>query len=708
MEPLTNMQSVESAKHTSVQDDGDQANNVLNQGNSTASSAAAAADGHTVASNNSDHQQCHPGRDNGEIWSMRVQQELLTLTTTKDETNTTDDLSSSSAMLPHFVSIPDYTLNIENGTCFVTVAIQVSNNNTTLATTRKQDKKENETSTLAATTETVVVIMDLSLRETSTTSATPSFSYPFVSPLARLHSGHEFFPSQSTATLGSYISMDDLDWTPSLHLTDVILHIALKIRESILQGEPIHATENDEFDETDPIDKVVGEVVDEVKRGARRLASKLGSLGKASFLSPPASTSAMTATSDNIKSTPSPRQRTVRGLLSGRSKNAASSPEDGNNKNDRGSSAVVKIGMEINLLEEPWVASHGVYSCKAIRRPPFVDQVMAAATAANSNSKDGPQQQPSFSSPTSMFRSLAQSARSVMEESFLMITDTQIVELRASKLNMQMGTVTFCISIEFMSKLKFRRHESLSLFFKTAPEDPLIYMCPDSGDAVHQIQSVLKQKGVRGKHTNAAAYRAIHEALEMVKVIQAKEAGIDYKPSVEGVNEIMDLYRQAAEKFESAGDVRHEEVVTHMRKFLAKASTIGILDGSLLLSNKDLEKPLPSPLPTGSTLHPLSPPNDDATGTIESPTALNPMSPSSITSSQAASSDTNMMNDLSDLNNDVEKYHLNDDDDEDEDAPIRENTSSEDFGINDIDDMAADLDAMMREADKELAELMSS
>jgi hypothetical protein len=107
-----------------------------------------------------------------------------------------------------------------------------------------------------------------------------------------------------------------------------------------------------------------------------------------------------------------------------------------------------------------------------------------------------------------------------------MVTETHILELRTSKLNAQMGTVVFCVKIDLMAKLKFRRQESVSLFFKMAPDDPLIYMCPESVDAVQQIQSVLKRKGVRGKHTNAAAYRAINEALEMVQAIQAKETAL--------------------------------------------------------------------------------------------------------------------------------------------------------------------------------------
>eukprot|EP01083_Nonionella_stella_P004889 14289_1 len=42
----------------------------------------------------------------------------------------------------------------------------------------------------------------------------------------------------------------------------------------------------------------------------------------------------------------------------------------------------------------------------------------------------------------------------------------------------------------------------------------------------------------------------------------------------------MDLYRQAAEKFETAGDPRHTEVMSHMKRFLGQQFTTSILDGS--------------------------------------------------------------------------------------------------------------------------------
>jgi hypothetical protein len=358
----------------------------------------------------------------------------------------------------------------------------------------------------------------------------------------------------------------------------------------------------------------------------------------------------------------------------------------------------VRIGDEIHLLEEPWVSAHGVYSCKAIRRPAFVQKIMDAATERD--------EQESFSSPTAMFRSFTQSARSVLEESFLMITETHVIELKASKLNMSTGKVSFAIPVDKMAKLKFRRQESLSLFFKPAPDDPLIYMCPDSSDAVHQIQNVLKRHGVKGKHTNAAAHRAINEALHLVQEIQTKELALKHDPTVERVNEIMDLYRQTAERFEVAGDVRHEEVVTHMRKFLALPLTTSILDGSFKKPENKFNKPTSNEkgvVPEGEVLERTAAQleaDDDHDG------------PHGGCKEKEKENDKafeeNIDNLLKEAQEDVQNLKL----DSGGGSPSRgddtvgtSTSSDEDKSLADV---AADLDAMMREADKELAALMES
>ena len=285
-----------------------------------------------------------------------------------------------------------------------------------------------------------------------------------------------------------------------------------------------------------------------------------------------------------------------------------------------------------------------------------------------------------FAGAGAMFRSFTNSTKSLLEESFLMITESHIIELRSNKLNLSTGTVTFAIPVAMMAKLKFRRQESVSLFFKPAPDDALIYMCPDSADIVHQIQAVLKRHGVKGKHTNAATHRAINQALHLVQDIQTKELALKHDPSIDRVNEIMDLYRQAAERFEVAGDVRHEEVVVHMRKFLALPLTISVLDGSY-------KKPVGSsadnePISTITTSG-----QDEDEGVEKS---------SEFMDNLLAEAEADMAN----MKGDGDEV-----DDPELDAMLDEQN---DDGIGDADDAIADFENMLKEADNELAELMSS
>lgn len=276
-----------------------------------------------------------------------------------------------------------------------------------------------------------------------------------------------------------------------------------------------------------------------------------------------------------------------------------------------------------------------------------------------------------------MLRNFTNTARGVLEESFLMITESHIIEMKSNKLNLSTGTVTFAIPIDMMAKLKFRRQESISLFFKPAPDDPLIYMCPDSADCVHQIQMVLKRHGVKGKHTNAATHRAINEALLLVQEIQTKELALKHDPSIARVNEIMDLYRQAAERFEVAGDVRHEEVVTHMRKFLALPLTVSVLDGSYVHSElKSDNKPIASPK-SGST----EPKEEDKQFDENMDSLL-------------AEAETDLANMKGSNHEDKELENMFSDEQDD--------------GLGNTDDAIAEFENMLKEADAELAELMSS
>jgi hypothetical protein len=274
-----------------------------------------------------------------------------------------------------------------------------------------------------------------------------------------------------------------------------------------------------------------------------------------------------------------------------------------------------------------------------------------------------------------------------------MITNTHIIEVKASRINISTGKITLAIPIELMAKLKFRRQESVSLFFKPAPDDPLIYMCPDSGDVVHQIQSVLKRHGVKGKHTNAAAHRAINEALSLVQDIQTKELALKHDPTVDRVNDIMDLYRQAAERFEVAGDIRHEEVVTHMRKFLALPLTISILDGSFQRLDTGTPKSPVGKIPEGEVLERTPAQLDDDDLDVPGSTEKEKQSDKAF--------EENIDNLLKEAQADVENFRTGIESSNIDDALSEVDES----GLSDV---AADLDAMMKEADKELTALMNT
>lgn len=264
-----------------------------------------------------------------------------------------------------------------------------------------------------------------------------------------------------------------------------------------------------------------------------------------------------------------------------------------------------------------------------------------------------------------------------------------------------------------MAKLKFRREESLSLFFKKGSNDPLVYMCLDSALAVQDIQNVLKSHGVKGKHTNASTQRAVQMALNLVALIQQKEKELIDNPTVDKVNEIMDLYRQAAEKFESAGDPRHAEVMSHMQRFLTQQFTTSILDGSFSKTVKkpdvgSSEKKAVAPVPQGEILeqptYNLSQDEDDDDDVVpqatpekkqETPVKELPEDDPNDTTIQNMEAMMNeAMKDMSDLGKSLSKE--NDDTD----------AAADDFDA--FDSTFGELDAMLSDADAELNELLNS
>lgn len=662
-----------------------------------------------------------------EIWSTRLQRELLALTTGMhddggkdgDEGGGTKDV----ALLPPFVTVHDHTLDIAKALCQVTFQIEVvppSSATTPTTPTAGDDTAEAQehdaTATVAVENRYVLVSLDVSMQhnEKGEVQSSPN-TYPFQKPKATLKSGASLFAVGSDVADGDEIEVD-CDWTPSLHLSDAALNVALTIRESVRRKEPYFklpptttpTQQQQQGNNNNAIDSLLK------KFTAKTNGSKVIS-GVAA-----ARTKAAAAIQNKAHQIANKNHGNTHHH---NHNNAASPPPQRANK----ATDSLEIGDVINLGEHPYNVCAGMYSCKAIRRPQFVERALAEATAVlearnraeqaatghtanawgddDDDDREIPQGLGNYMKlqaggikkvagagmlgAGSVFKSMLTSAKSVMEESFLMVTDTNLVELKSNKLNVGSATVTFAIPISLLAKLKFRRQESISLFFKQAPDDPLIFMCPDSADAVQQIQIVLKRHGVKGKHTNAATQRAIQAALTIVGDIQAKEKRLELEPTVERVDEIMSLYRQAAERFESAGDARHEEVMNHMRKFLKKPKIASILDGTFNLSPSRKG----GPAPQGEVFAPTNCQLDDDDDSVNSGTGK-PRRKGSVTSSTGGVPSFDLENDEMD---DLDGFLANAD-----------GKGKTDTGGDEEHDPVAELDAMFSAADKELAEILSS
>ncbi|KAL3796681.1 hypothetical protein HJC23_009981 [Cyclotella cryptica] len=723
---------------------------------------------------------------NAEIWSTRLQREILAL-------ESSDDESRKMELLPPFITVVGHTLNIEGGIAKIEFRIDVElgddghmdGGDATGKAERKEggvsgdadgkpvgegvnadedtkmeaektdtetkeppepiaadDEDQNDKVAVECPPETqadqhVILVLDASMYWKPSDGSTqhekkhPSF-YPFQKPLAVLKSGSHHFSGGSTISNGDEVDID-LDWTPSIHLSDAVTNVALKIRECIKRGEPLHPSPKEEEDDDDDEGLLTKALIREAREAKESLLETKKAVGAifSSF------SSGIAAKSSSLGSSLAAKSQTMRGTFSSAMGESLSAFVDGGGaklddtaveekedetQENQARGGMPAIGEEIDLSENPWNQCIGMYSCKAIRRPAFVEAAMAEA--AEKKKSQETTTSPAFATAGSMFSRFAQSAKSVMEETFLMITEEYVVEFKSNRLNIGSGTVTFSINIDKMAKLKFRREESLSLFFKEATDDPLVYMCLDSALAVQDIQNVLKRHGVKGKHTNAATQRAVQMALNMVALIQQKEAELLDNPNVDRVNEIMDLYRQAAEKFEQAGDPRHAEVMLHMKRFLNQSFTTSILDGSFVKTSSPVSKKsassvdeaAPAAVPQGEILeqpsYNLSNDDDDDD---ESPMPV--VSTTSSTGSDEIKTPTKpepeklneTFQDVDDIieeaKRDMEEIGMGNDDI----FNILNSPPSKSSNVDgDNDDAFAELDAMLSDADKELNDLLNS
>lgn len=500
----------------------------------------------------------------GEIWSTRVQKEVLVLTNLEEKNNRN---IISCGLLPSFLKVKDYTLDIKKGVCKVCFLVVIEDilSNVKRFQCEKINRKDEDNikanqSHMIQTglsqdlnMVNITIILDASLRLYPHHKFDPSHSYPFLKPESFLEYGESFLPYGSTLHDSDPIEID-CDWTPSLHLNDAAQNIALKIRECMKRSEPFHskhflkATPNSlshRFTTTISDSSArISNFFQSVLSVATEFGAELGETSEKSTFEFPE----------------------VNKLFDKKVLSSECSPKL------QPSIETIKPGDLIQLRGKPWCLCSAIYSCKILKRPEFV---MADLAMTNSSDKVA-----SFSGAVSVINSFTKSAKSFVEKQFIMLTDELFLEIHCCKFSPETAKIKLLYPITQITKLKFQRHESVSLYFKMNQIDPLVYMCHDSGEVVKKIQSILKRHGLKGKHTNAIMKKSIQNALGNISDIKLKEKKLltDPNATVGKINEIMELYRVAAEKFELAEDERHEDVILCMHEFLTQPFINSILD----------------------------------------------------------------------------------------------------------------------------------
>jgi hypothetical protein len=351
-----------------------------------------------------------------EIWSTRLQREILALS---EKGEGKKDIG----ILPPFISFQNHNLDIDQGICTVDFAIIVECENYSSPSKFKKDKTDlkakvdgavgeddNDTKAVQDADEPVVrdadvasenitndsgdteidetknvsnvssdddskfkvqvvVTLDASIQRRDSV-ANASNSYPFFKPRAFITSGADHFRFMEIHN-GDEIQID-CDWTPSLHLNDAVLNIALKVREGIKRNEPcLKVIQKDINFQQDLLDEVRADI----SKAGEKVSSFFSDLRSRASAVADELDQAVGSASGNVTEEVSPNRPKRKGLRSSRAGAVPSLPGKIVTVDN------VEIGDEIDLAQDPWNKAVGMFPCKIIRRPDFITVAMESSRA---------------------------------------------------------------------------------------------------------------------------------------------------------------------------------------------------------------------------------------------------------------------------------------------------------------------------------------
>lgn len=118
----------------------------------------------------------------------------------------------------------------------------------------------------------------------------------------------------------------------------------------------------------------------------------------------------------------------------------------------------------------------------------------------------------------------------------------------------------------------------LILLFKSGAS--LLYKIKNASNCADTIVSYLDKLGIDGNlHKRSIfATEQVSKAEEILKKTKELEVQFSLSPSIQLIQELVDLLREAAERFDAASDERYDVAIKTIQKFLSRADVVNLLD----------------------------------------------------------------------------------------------------------------------------------
>eukprot|EP00607_Mallomonas_marina_P010178 CAMPEP_0182421332 /NCGR_PEP_ID=MMETSP1167-20130531/6670_1 /TAXON_ID=2988 /ORGANISM="Mallomonas Sp, Strain CCMP3275" /LENGTH=98 /DNA_ID=CAMNT_0024598355 /DNA_START=530 /DNA_END=823 /DNA_ORIENTATION=+ len=90
----------------------------------------------------------------------------------------------------------------------------------------------------------------------------------------------------------------------------------------------------------------------------------------------------------------------------------------------------------------------------------------------------------------------------------------------------------------------------------------------------------MAKMGIKGQQKSAAVVKNLTTAEAIFEKIMALELQFAEQPSFSAVQEVMELLRDAAERFSEAEDARFQSAILKTQRFLQREDVVRILDSN--------------------------------------------------------------------------------------------------------------------------------